>query len=67
MKSHMWTAAQVRAKREFSVSLALQGKGYETFVPAYPSVRAWSDRKKACELPLIAGYVFVRTMLLAPE
>lgn len=63
MKHGKWLAAQVRANREFSVSAALRGKGYETFVPAYVSIREWSDRKKATELPLIAGYVFLRTAL----
>jgi transcription antitermination factor NusG len=55
-------AAQVRTNREFSISSALRLKGYETFVPGYVSVREWSDRKKALELPLISGYVFVRTV-----
>jgi transcription antitermination factor NusG len=63
MKHGMWRAAQVRTNREFSVSAALRGKGYETFVPAYLRVREWSDRKKSSEWPLIAGYVFFRTAL----
>jgi transcription antitermination factor NusG len=61
MKSCKWIAAQVRANREFSVSSALQSKGYETFVPAYQAVKKWSDRRKACELPLIPGYVLVHS------
>jgi transcriptional antiterminator RfaH len=65
MKSGVWMAAQVKPKWEFSVSLALGDKGYETFVPVYKSIRRWSDRQKTSDLPLIAGYVFVRT-LLAP-
>ena len=48
---------------EFSVSSALRGKGYDTFVPTYLGIRHWSDRQKVCELPLISGYVFVRTVL----
>ena len=63
MKSGLWMAAQVKAKREFSVSAALRDKGYETFVPTYIRVRRWSDRKKTSEEPLISGYVFVRTMV----
>lgn len=59
----VWIAAQVTTNHEFSVSSALTGKGYETFVPSYLSVRRWSDRQKACKLPLISGYVFVRGML----
>jgi transcription antitermination factor NusG len=67
MKPCVWTAAQVKPNREFSVSSALRSKGYETFVPAYTSIRHWSDRQKACELPLISGYVFVRTMLAGAQ
>jgi transcription antitermination factor NusG len=63
MKPGKWIAAQVRTNREFSVSSALQGKGYETFVPSYASFKKWSDRQKACQLPLISGYVFVRNLL----
>jgi transcription antitermination factor NusG len=63
MKSSRWIATQVRTNREFFVSSALQGKGYETFVPTYSRVKQWSDRQKTCLLPLISGYVFVRPIL----
>jgi len=63
MKAVWWIAAQVRSNSELSVSSALRGKGYETFVPTYARVRDWSDRKKVTEAALIAGYVFVQVPL----
>ena len=42
---------------------ALEGKGFETFLPAYKSRRRWSDRIKELELPLFAGYLFCRMSL----
>lgn len=42
---------------------ALEGKGFEAFLPAYTSRRRWSDRIKELELPLFAGYLFCRMSL----
>jgi transcription antitermination factor NusG len=41
-------------------SATLRGKGYEDFLPLYPSRRRWSDRIKELELPLFPGYLFCR-------
>ena len=42
---------------------AIEGKGFEAFLPAYTSRRRWSDRIKELELPLFAGYLFCRMSL----
>lgn len=55
-----WYAIRVQAKFESLASDVLVGKGYESFLPIYKSVRQWSDRKKTLELPLFPGYLFCR-------
>jgi transcription antitermination factor NusG len=55
-----WYAVRVQSRFEHVVSAALRGKGYEEFLPLYPSVRRWSDRKKKIDLPLFPGYLFCR-------
>lgn len=57
-----WMAAQVKSRSEFSVSWLLRDRGYETFLPTYRSERQWSDRKVVREVPLIPGYVFLRSI-----
>jgi transcription antitermination factor NusG len=56
----LWYALTVRPRYEKAVADALEGKGYEQFLPLYASRREWSDRVKTVHLPLFAGYVFLR-------
>ncbi len=58
--SKSWFAIQVRPKYEFTSARILRAKGYEEFVPAYCTVRRWSDRRKVIQMPLFSGYVFCR-------
>jgi len=53
-----WYALRVQSKFESVAAEVLQGKGYESFLPLYKSVRQWSDRKKTIEMPLFPGYLF---------
>lgn len=55
-----WYALRIRSNQEKVVSLTLQNKGYEEFLPLYRSTRRWSDRVKQLELPLFPGYLFCR-------
>ena len=55
-----WYALCVRLGFEIAVSRALGNKGYEQFLPLYPSARRWSDRTKQIHLPLFPGYLFCR-------
>ena len=55
-----WYAAYTCARHEKYVSRQLQDRAIENFLPTYRSVRHWKDRCKEIELPLFAGYVFVR-------
>lgn len=55
-----WYALQVWSRKETSVSVQLEGLGFECFLPTYKSQRKWSDRVKEVEQPLFPGYLFCR-------
>jgi len=55
-----WFALLVKSQHEKSVACALEGKGYEQFLPLYNVNRNWSDRLKQLTCPLFPGYVFCR-------
>lgn len=58
-----WYAIYTRANHERSVSLQLEQRGVEHYLPQYESVRQWKDRKIRLQLPLFPGYVFGRFSL----
>ncbi len=55
-----WYALQLRTRWESSTATLLTGKGYQTFLPTYKTVKR--VRGKSCEVnsPLFPGYVFCR-------
>lgn len=55
-----WFAVQTRARHEKRIATELQEKGVVAFLPLSMEVHQWSDRKRRVEVPLFAGYVFVR-------
>jgi len=55
-----WYATYTSAQHERRVANHLAGRCVEHFLPTYPSVRRWKDRKKVLDLPLFPGYIFVR-------
>jgi transcription antitermination factor NusG len=55
-----WYAAYTRANQEKRVAEHLLGRSVEYYLPLYPSMRRWKDRKVQLQLPLFPGYVFVR-------
>jgi transcription antitermination factor NusG len=55
-----WFAVQVKPKHEKNVSVALEYKGLEAFLPLYRARRKWSDRVRESQLPLFPGYVFCK-------
>jgi len=61
-----WYAVRTRSRHEKLVERQLQGQGIDAFSPAISQVRQWSDRRKVVELPLFAGYAFVR-IATSPE
>jgi len=60
-----WFAIRTRPRWEKLVHQALEGKGYEAFLPLYKSRRRWCDRIKELEVPLFSGYLFCRLDLEA--
>src|SRR5689334_1471069 len=57
-EDQMWYALRVRSNFERLTATHLENRGYSPFLPLYRSKRAWSDRLKEIDLPLLPGYVF---------
>lgn len=55
-----WYAFQTRPRFEKKVDDSLRRKGLETFLPVLREMHRWSDRRRLVEVPLFAGYGFVR-------
>jgi transcriptional antiterminator RfaH len=55
-----WFGLRVRSRSEQMAVTALEGKGYQPFLPVYKVARRWTDRVQQVEMPLFPGYVFCR-------
>lgn len=55
-----WHAVYVKSRAEKKAQLDLQTQGIETYLPVQRKLRQWSDRKKWVEMPVMAGYLFVK-------
>lgn len=58
-----WYAAYTSANHEKRVAEQLKVRSVQHFLPLYPSVRRWKDRRITLEMPLFPGYVFVHLAL----
>ncbi len=58
-----WYVAQTCAHHEKRVAEQLNARYIEHFLPLYETVSHWKDRRVRLQLPLFAGYVFVRVPL----
>jgi len=58
IEEQLWYALRVRSNFERLTATHLEHRGYAPFLPLYRSRRAWSDRLKEIDLPLLPGYVF---------
>lgn len=58
-----WYAAYTRANHEKHVAAHLSARAVDYFLPLYPSIRRWKDRRVQLQLPLFPGYIFVRIAL----
>lgn len=56
-----WYAIYTKSRFEKKLHLALQKSGFQTFLPLVKQKRAWSDRIKTVEVPLLPSYLFVKT------
>lgn len=55
-----WYALYTRSRHEKAVAASLRQKGVTTFLPLFPRVHRWSDRRKTVQVSLFPGYTFVR-------
>jgi transcriptional antiterminator NusG len=62
-----WYAIRTRSRHEKMVAEQLESHGIESFLPLVKRTHKWSDRTKEVELPLFAGYNFVRLALCSPD
>ncbi|MCH8020752.1 UpxY family transcription antiterminator [candidate division KSB1 bacterium] len=58
-----WYAIYTRSRYEKKVSMELEERGLEHFLPLVPQLRYWKDRKKIVNMPIFPGYVFVNIKL----
>jgi transcription antitermination factor NusG len=58
-----WYAAYTQPRHEKTVEKQLRMRNVETYLPLHKEMRRWNGRKGEVELPLFAGYVFVRLRL----
>ncbi|HEX5411820.1 MAG TPA: UpxY family transcription antiterminator [Terriglobia bacterium] len=58
-----WYAVYTRSRHEKAVAEQLLGKGVETFLPLYRTLRRWKNGDHTVDLPLFPGYAFARFAL----
>ena len=58
-----WFAAYVQVNHEKEVTLRLQQKSLDCFLPLHEKWSKRRDRRKKIQVPLFPGYVFVHTVL----
>jgi transcription antitermination factor NusG len=54
----LWYACYTRARHEKRVEAVLRERGFESYLPTFPRLRQWKDRKKEIAWPLFPSYVF---------
>src|SRR5947209_10451593 len=67
LETPQWYAIRTRSRHEKIVSEQLEKQSLEAFLPLVKRTHKWSDRTKEVELPLFAGYNFVRLTLCSPD
>ena len=58
-----WYAAYTCSRHEKHVAMQLGQKQIQHFLPLYLETHRWKDRRKAVQVALFPGYVFVRSSL----
>lgn len=58
-----WYAACTQPRHEKTVEKFLRMRDMETYLPLHRKIHQWNGRRAEVELPLFAGYVFVRLPL----
>lgn len=55
-----WYALQLRTRWEGPIAAILSNKGYQTFLPTYPTVKRERGKSVEVQAPLFPGYLFCR-------
>jgi transcription antitermination factor NusG len=58
-----WYAIYTRSRFEKKVQESLERAGYHVFLPMVKEKRLWSDRLKTVVIPLLPGYLFIKTAI----
>ena len=56
-----WFALATMSRHERFAAFEINSLGIETFLPTVTEIHRWSDRKKKVQVPLLPGYLFIRT------
>lgn len=56
-----WYAIYTAPRAEKKIKQRFDETNIENYLPLRTEIRIWSDRKKKITVPLISGYIFVRT------
>ena len=67
LNSARWYAIHTRSRFEQKVYDGLRGKSIEAFLPRIQVMSRRRDRRKKILIPMLPGYVFVRSLLQAEE
>jgi transcription antitermination factor NusG len=67
LETVQWYAIRTRSRHEKMVAEQLQRQSIESYLPLVKRTHKWSDRTKEVEMPLFAGYNFVRLALYSPD
>jgi transcription antitermination factor NusG len=65
LQGAQWYSIQTRYRCERKVTIQLQHKGLQTFLPLLEEFHHWSDRRQPVHIPLFSGYTFVHFELSA--
>jgi transcriptional antiterminator NusG len=60
LSDSQWYAVWTRSRQEKAAATMLGTLGIQHFLPLKDERRQWSDRRQTVQLPLFAGYLFVR-------
>ncbi len=60
MNAHSWYAVFTRSNFEKAVTVELDRKGIEAYLPAVKEMHRWKDRRKEVEVPVFRSYLFAR-------
>ncbi len=60
----LWYACRTMPRAEKTAALGFQRLGISHYLPLITRIQQWSDRKKAVEFPMFAGYIFVHSDII---